>query len=63
MSMSMQDTPSRHGPARLGPPRPVKLQVCLSEAERRALDEQARAHGYVSVAAYIRARTLDGAPH
>ncbi len=56
-------TPGR----RLTPPRPVKLQVCLTEAERAHLDELARAHRYDSVAAYIRARALgsvsDDAPH
>jgi len=45
-------------PTRIGPRRPERLQICLSPEERAALDTQARAGGYESVAAYVRARTL-----
>lgn len=51
-------------PARLGPSRPTRLQICLSPDERTRLDEQARAGGFESLAAYVRARTVsapDGA--
>ena len=40
------------------PTRRQKLQVSLSDDERRALTERARAGGYDSVAAYVRAQTL-----
>jgi hypothetical protein len=40
---------------RLGPPRPIKLQVCLSPQERVLLCEQARAAGFDSVSSYVRA--------
>ncbi len=43
---------------RSGPRRPERLQICLSPEERASLDTQARAGGYDSVAAYVRARTL-----
>ena len=46
-------------PARLGPRRPARLQICLSDEERVSLDAHACAGGYDSVAAYVRARTLD----
>jgi hypothetical protein len=45
-------------PERITPHRPVKLQVCLSVEERRQLSEQARAAGYDTVSAFVRARTL-----
>lgn len=52
-------------PRRVGTPRePVapirrqKLQVSLSDEERRVLTERARAGNYDSVAAYVRAQTL-----
>lgn len=45
---------------RIAPPRGAIVQVRVSEAERRALVEQARRHGYETVSAYIRARTLGG---
>lgn len=51
-------TPSRPGTKPLTPHRPVKLQVCFSPDERARLDERARAAGYESAAAFIRARTL-----
>ena len=51
-------TPSRPGTKPLTPHRPVKLQVCLSAQERARLDALARAEGYESAAAFIRARTL-----
>ncbi len=35
-----------------------KLQISLSEDERRALTERAREGGFDSVAAYVRARTI-----
>jgi len=43
---------------RIGPRRPARLQICLSPEERVSLDQQARAGGYDSVAAYVRARTV-----
>ncbi len=43
---------------RIGPRRPERLQICLSPEERVSLDQQARAGGFDSVAAYVRARTL-----
>ncbi len=55
-------TPSRPGTKPLTPHRPIKLQICLSAEERARLDAQARAAGYESAAAFIRARTV-GAPN
>ncbi len=55
-------TPSRPGTKPLAPRRPVKLQICLSADERVRLDAQARAAGFETVAAFIRARTV-GAPN
>jgi hypothetical protein len=43
---------------RIGPRRPVKVQVCLTPAERVRLSEQARAAGFETVSAFVRARTL-----
>ena len=51
-------TPSRRGTKPLTPHRPIRLQICLSAQERARLDAQARAEGYESAAAFIRARTL-----
>jgi len=51
-------TPSRPGTKPLAPRRQVKLQICLSAAERTRLDAQARAAGYETVSSYVRARTL-----
>ncbi len=42
----------------VAPARRQKLQVSLSDDERRALTERARAGGFDSVAAYVRAQTL-----
>jgi len=53
--------PGRPGARPLAPRRDIKLQVCLSAEERAQLDVQARAAGFETVAAYVRARTL-GAP-
>ena len=46
---------------RITPRRPIKLQVCLTPQERTQLGEQARAAGYETLSAFVRARTL-GAP-
>ena len=54
----MEWTPSQPGTKPLTPHRPVKLQVCFSAEERARLDAQARAEGYESAAAFIRARTI-----
>lgn len=53
-------TPRRGRPPRatVAPLRDQKFQLALSDAERQRLDAQARAGGYDSVAAFIRARTL-----
>lgn len=50
--------PGRPGTRPLAPHRPIKLQICLSPEERAQLDAQARAAGYETVAAFVRARTL-----
>ncbi len=42
----------------VAPARGRKLQISLTPEERRALTERARAGGYDSVAAYVRARTI-----
>ena len=42
----------------LRPARERKLQISLTLEERRALTERARAGGYDSVAAYVRAQTI-----
>ena len=47
---------------RIGPPRPIKFQVCLSESERVQLSEQARAAGFETVSAFVRARALGHGP-
>jgi len=49
----------RSGSQRIAPLRQTRLQVNVSFEERQALVEHARAGGYDSVAAYVRARTLD----
>ncbi len=51
-------TPNRPGTKPLAPRRDIKLQICLSAAERARLDRQARAAGYETVASYVRARTI-----
>ena len=43
---------------RITPRRPVKLQVCLTPDERVRLSEQARAAGFETVSAFVRAATL-----
>jgi hypothetical protein len=43
---------------RIAPPQPIKLQVCLSAEEQARLSEQARAAGFETVSAFVRARTL-----
>ncbi len=56
--------PRKPGTKPLAPRRDIKLQVCLSAEERARLERQARAAGFESVAAFIRARTVsapDGA--
>lgn len=55
---SAEWTPNRPGTKPLAPRRDIKLQVCFSPDERARLDRQARAGGYETVAAYVRARTL-----
>jgi hypothetical protein len=45
-------------PERLSSRRPVKLQICLTPDERVQLAERARAAGYDTVSAFVRARTL-----
>lgn len=50
--------PGRAGMRALAPHWPLKLQVCLSSEERVRLDEAARAAGFETVAAFVRARTL-----
>lgn len=55
--------PRRAG-ARLVPRRDIKVQVCYSAEERARLETLARAAGYDTLAAYVRARTVsapDGA--
>jgi hypothetical protein len=47
-------------PGRIGPRRAIKLQVCLTAQERAQLAEQARAGGYDSVSAFVRAAALGG---
>jgi hypothetical protein len=51
-------TPRRPGTRPLAPRRDIKLQICVSAQERAQLERQARASGYESVAAYVRARTV-----
>jgi len=51
-------TPSRPGEKPLAPRRDIRLQICLSADERARLDAQARAEGFESVAAFVRARTI-----
>jgi len=55
---TMTWTPARPGTKPLAPHRPIRLQICLSADERARLDAQARAEGYESAAAFIRARTI-----
>jgi hypothetical protein len=43
---------------RITPHRPVKVQICLTPDERAQLAERARAAGYDTVSAFVRARTL-----
>jgi hypothetical protein len=50
-------------PGRITPRRPFKVQVCLSEDERVRLSEQARAAGFETLSAFVRARTLGGPRH
>jgi hypothetical protein len=62
-SIHMMETKLTHGavlerPTRITPRRPVKMQVCLTPAERVRLSEQARAAGFETVSAFVRARTL-----
>ncbi len=55
--------PRRAG-ARLVPRRDIKVQVCYSADERARLEKLARAAGFETLAAYVRARTVsapDGA--
>ncbi len=57
-------TPRRPGTRPLAPRRDIKLQICVSAQERARLETLARAAGYETVAAYVRARTVsapDGA--
>ncbi len=57
-------TPRPTGTRPLAPRRDVKLQICMSAQERALLEKLARAAGYETVAAYVRARTVsapDGA--
>jgi len=64
-AMSTISEPARRPgrpPNRLAPPRRERLQVAFSADERTRLDEQARADGYETIAAFIRARTLGVAP-
>lgn len=51
--------PGRAGVKPLTPHRPIKLQICLSTEERARLEKQARAAGFESVGAYVRARTVN----
>lgn len=51
----------RGGAAPLAPRRDKKLQITLSAEERALLDKAARAAGFESAAAFIRARTLGAA--
>jgi len=64
MTMSSRAAPaaaaSRTG--RIGPARPVRLQIALSVEERQRLEERAVAADFESVAAFIRARTLLDGP-
>ncbi len=56
--------PRRPGTKPLAPRRDIKVQVCFSADERARLEREARAAGYETVAAYVRARTVaapDGA--
>lgn len=57
MSATIHDI-RRGRTARLGPTRPVRLQIHVSAEERAQLDRAARAAGFESVAAYVRARTV-----
>jgi hypothetical protein len=55
--------PRRAG-LRLSPRRDIKVQVCYSAEERARLEKLARAAGFDTIAAYVRARTVsapDGA--
>ncbi len=49
--------PRRAG-ARFSPRRDIKVQVCYSAEERARLETLARAAGYDTLAAYVRARTV-----
>ncbi len=50
--------PARPPREAVAPTRQQKLQISLSQDERRTLTERARAGGFDSVAAYVRARTI-----
>jgi hypothetical protein len=52
----------RAGMTPLAPRRPTKIQICLSFQERDELDARARAHGFESVAAFVRAAALNRMP-
>jgi len=50
--------PRRAG-VRFTPRRDIKVQVCYSAEERARLEKLARAAGFETLAAYVRARTVN----